>query len=92
MTLEGVYHSPVGSDSSREEAGENGEGSGNGKPRGRPWYGSPGVLELWLSHVADASELVLDQQQPSAEVAAQEAGFRAAEEVVGLNVSASREA
>lgn len=91
MTLEGVYHSPVGSDASHEEAGENGQASGNARPRGRPWYGSPGVLELWLSHVADESELVLDQEQPSAQVAAHEAGFRAAEEVVGLNAAASRD-
>lgn len=35
MDLEGVYHSPLGA----VEAAEGG---------GRPWYGSPGVLEQWV--------------------------------------------
>jgi hypothetical protein len=38
LTLEGVYHSPLG-------AGE-----------GRPWYGTPGVLEQWVGHAVGEPE------------------------------------
>ncbi|KAK9829466.1 hypothetical protein WJX72_006040 [[Myrmecia] bisecta] len=47
LTLDGVYHSPLGALEAVED----------GKP-GRPWYGSTGVLDQWLEHVVvDASEL-----------------------------------
>lgn len=36
VTLEGVYHSPVGASAER------------------PWYGSPGILEQWLSYLGAA--------------------------------------
>ncbi len=41
ITLEGVYHSPLGA------------GTGDS----RPWYGSPGVIERWIRVVYDDMEL-----------------------------------
>lgn len=41
ITLEGVFHGPVG----------------GGKDAGMPWYGSPGVLEQWIGVVYDGREL-----------------------------------
>ncbi|EIE27676.1 alpha/beta-hydrolase [Coccomyxa subellipsoidea C-169] len=41
ITLEGVYHSPLGA------------GAGDS----RPWYGSPGVIERWIRVVYDDKEL-----------------------------------
>lgn len=48
ITLEGVYHSPLGSVLP----------AADGSSPGRPWYGSPSVVGQWVSEVArDASEL-----------------------------------
>lgn len=48
ITLEGVYHSPLGAL----------QPSPDGLNMGRPWYGSPGVVDLWVAEVTrDASEL-----------------------------------
>ena len=49
ITLEGVFHSPLGASAAAE-----------GSP-GRPWYGSRGVLERWIGEVErDISELSED--------------------------------
>lgn len=46
ITLEGVFHSPLGSSAAE------------GEDPGRPWYGSRGVLERWIGEVErDISEL-----------------------------------
>ncbi|KAK4768620.1 hypothetical protein SAY87_003761 [Trapa incisa] len=36
LSLQGVYHSPVGSDD-----------------ESRPWYGSPAIIEQWVTHLLD---------------------------------------
>ena len=47
VTLEGVYHSPLGSSEAK------------GESPGRPWYGSGAILDQWIAEVVrDASELV----------------------------------
>ena len=47
ITLDGVYHSPLGSVAAVE-----------GDKPGRPWYGSPEVVGQWIDCItADASEL-----------------------------------
>ena len=38
ITLEGVFHSPLGASPA----------SGDGETPGRPWYGSPGAHRLYL--------------------------------------------
>lgn len=43
ITLDGVYHSPVGVD----------DGAENGSSKRRVWYGSPGVLEKWVHHLLE---------------------------------------
>lgn len=54
ITLEGVYHSPLGSIAA-VEGGK--EGPDKSSP-GRPWYGSPDVVDRWIDAVvADESEL-----------------------------------
>ena len=47
ITLEGVYHSPLGSVAAPEG------GDMPGKAAGRVWYGSPQILEAWLPHILD---------------------------------------
>lgn len=41
ITLDGVYHSPLGA----------------GRDGSRPWYGSSGVIEQWIRVVYDDKEL-----------------------------------
>lgn len=48
ITLEGVYHSPLGAVLP----------AADGSSVGRPWYGSPSIVSRWVAEVArDASEL-----------------------------------
>ncbi len=74
VTLEGIYHSPLGSAEAVEGVVK----------AGRPWYGSPGTLELWLSHIADESELTLDSDQSTGAPPPEVNGAAAEGEVVGV--------
>ncbi len=48
LTLEGVYHSPLGAAAP----------AADGSNPGRPWYGSPGVIDRWADEIfRDPSEL-----------------------------------
>ena len=59
VTLEGVYHSPLGASEEREEAGGEGEAQGGedgeegaAPPKRRRWYGSPAVVDQWVGALA----------------------------------------
>ena len=54
LTLEGVFHSPLGADDDDGEGGEGGEG-GIGT---RPWYGSARVLDQWVGAVFGETPVV----------------------------------
>ena len=46
LTLEGVFHSPLGADDDGDGGGE-----GSAKIGKRPWYGCAGVLDQWVGAV-----------------------------------------
>ena len=48
LTLEGVFHSPLGASDDGDEGEGGGKGGGGGE---RPWYGSAGVLDQWVGAV-----------------------------------------
>jgi hypothetical protein len=54
LTLEGVFHSPLGADeggSGSEEGSDEGGNNNNDGIGRRPWYGSEGVLDQWVGVV-----------------------------------------
>ncbi len=55
LDLEGVYHSPLGSvdvanDDNADDDDDEDSTTDSTSAAGRPWYGSPGVLEQWVGH------------------------------------------
>lgn len=48
LTLDGVFHSPLGA---TDDEGDSEDGSGGGGRGDRPWYGSAGVLDQWVGAV-----------------------------------------
>lgn len=48
LTLDGVFHSPLGA---TDDEGDSEDGNGGGGRGDRPWYGSAGVLDQWVGAV-----------------------------------------